>query len=236
MDWEVCSYLSAFLAEGHRSTCSWEPMGQLGKQNLPSGIPMPRLSKDYLTSWCPDVRKLQDFIQDSRPQASFLQESSFNPSLGLASLSASCVPKVPTFPCDQQPPDGPWRSEAGQRPWGCSQTAAESSPTVAMEDSLAGLILVSATPNPALPQGLQCQVDAVSAMETTVLGNHRWATHQTQPKDQKLSTTKGRICCLLWPSFTVAACDIPSLHPDHTKNLRGRNPERPAASHSLAVH
>lgn len=56
MDWVVCSYLSAFLAEGHRPTCSWEPMGQLGKQNLPSGIPMPLLSKDYLTS---DVRKLQ---------------------------------------------------------------------------------------------------------------------------------------------------------------------------------
>lgn len=42
-----------------------------------------------------------------------------------------------------------------------------------MEDSLAGLTLVSATPNPALPQRLQSQVDAVTAMGTTMLGNHR---------------------------------------------------------------
>lgn len=103
-----------------------------------------------------DIKKL------SRPQASFLQQSSFNPSLGLASLSVSCVPRMPTFPYVQQPPDRPWRSEEEQRLWGCSQTRAESLPTDAMEDSLAGLMLPQIRPyhtpgTPvSVPWGPQC--------------------------------------------------------------------------------
>lgn len=129
------------------------------------------LSKTILM--CENVWKV--FIKDikklSRPQASFLQQSSFNPSLRLASLSVSCVPKMPTFPYVQQPPDRPWRSEAGQRPWGCSQTRAES-----LSHRFYGgqLGWANATPNPALPHSRD---SSVRAMGTTVLGNHRWTTH-----------------------------------------------------------
>lgn len=120
MDWEVCSYLSAFLAEGHRPTCSWESMGQLGKQNLPSRIPMPLLPKDYPTSWYVKVARSSSKTLKSSEDLKIPSCNSFNPSLGLASISASCVPKMPTFPHDQQPPERSWRSETGQRSWGCS--------------------------------------------------------------------------------------------------------------------
>lgn len=71
MDWEVCSHLSALLAEGHRPTCPWKPMGQLGKWNLPSGIPMPPLPKDCPTSRHVKIVGLYQRHWKAQPTSSF---------------------------------------------------------------------------------------------------------------------------------------------------------------------
>ena len=137
MDWEVCSHLSGLLVEGHRLTCSQKPMGQLRKQNLRSGIPMSPLPKDYTGSW--DV-KIARSLSITVKSSADLWPSFIHQTLRLTKLSASGIPKIPTFSYHEQPPDRSRRSEAGQSSWGCSYTRAGSSPMLTAEDSLAGFV------------------------------------------------------------------------------------------------
>lgn len=99
-------------------------------------------------------------------------------------------------------------------------------------------LLISATPKPALSPGLLYQMDAPSPIATTACGNHGWATHQTQPKDQKLCTVIrvafAVYCWLENSSFIMAKFYIPSLHSDDPKSLTGkssRNLDWPVASY-----
>lgn len=63
---------------------------------------------------------------------------------------------------------------------------------------------MSATPKPALPWGLLCQVDAVSPMGITVLGNQGLNHSPHKAKGSKvICCHKGCICCVLlsWKPF-----------------------------------
>lgn len=136
----------------------------------------------------------------------------YKTSLRLTKLSASWVPKMPTFSYGQQPPDRSWRSEAGKRSWGCSRIRAGSSPMLTVEDSLAGLVSERHVvwlcwclqPQSLLYHGDSSVRWMLSVpWESQSLGTKGWTTHRTRPKDPVICCHKGCICCVLlaWKPF-----------------------------------
>lgn len=164
----------------------------------------------------PTCENYRGFIQVtgklSWPQA-FLPstEHSCNPSLGLASLSASWIPKMSTFSYGQQPPGRPWRSEAGQRSWRFFIDKSR----VPLPCSLWKTDWLGSCLNPTCSG---CAgVWNHSAWEPGL--NH---SSNIAEGSEVIHCLKGCICCILLTSFIMAASDTLSLRSDYPKNLTGR--------------
>lgn len=94
----MCCHLSALLAEGHSLTCSWKPMGQLGKQSLSIGMPMSPSPKDYLPSQHVKIVGFLSKTLESSADFQLFFLHSYNPSLGLDKFLHCEYPKCQPFP------------------------------------------------------------------------------------------------------------------------------------------